>query len=243
MDYGAAVRVWRLRVAGVPGPGSLKTMESHGLRLDRSSSRRAVNKIEPLVIGGLNLCELYFDHLKSARIKAGTKKPIMHFILQWPTNIEMSCANESAILAESARFVDDICGGLAVFAGRLDRDEIGQHTVDIFAAPLYSKKTKLHGEQMWSSTSRHLKILCKKHGSEIKRRFGVNYQVDNLQAQGMALQSEWIKFLEDLGFKIRPKVEKNSFYNDHLGPDEYAAATSLANKDRAKHVDESGCII
>lgn len=208
MECGAAIRVWKLRLAGKPGSGSLRTMELFGRRLDKASARCAINEIEPLIFGGQNLCELYLQHLQNARIKDGTKNPIMHFILQWPTSIEISYTNESAMLAESARFINDICGGRAVFAGRLDRHKIGRHVVDIFAAPLYCKTTNLHGEQIWSSTSRHLKILCKKHEAEIMRRFGVSYLVDNLQAQGMALQSEWIFFLESLGLKIKPKVEK-----------------------------------
>ncbi len=246
MKSGAAIRVWKLRLAGRPGPGSLKTMELHGRRLDKTSARRAINEVEPLVFRGLNLSELYLEHAKNARIKDGTKNPIMHFILQWPTSIEMSYTNELAILEESARFINDICGGRAVFAGRLDRDEIGRHAVDIFAAPLYTKTTKLHGVQTWSSTSKHLKILCKKHEAEIRRRFGVDHLVDNLQAQGMALQSEWIQFLEDFGLKIKPKVEKNSFFIDYLPPDAYAEATNLHRPTKQglyQNQDESGYTI
>lgn len=236
MKSGAAIRVWKLRVSGRPGPGNLKTMEMHGRRLDASSARRAINNKEPLVYGGLNLVELYIKHSSGARIKAGTKCPVIHFLLQWPNNIEMTGKNEYVVLSESIRFVNEICGGRAVFSGRLDRDEIGKHAVDIFAAPLYEKITKMHGVETWSSTSKHLKELCKKHQPEINRRFGVNHLVDNLQAQGIALQSEWIRFLEGIGLKVKPKVEKVTFFPDRLSPEEYAAKT-LLNQHDAVHVE------
>lgn len=75
-------------------------------------------------------------------MNAGLKRPAMHAIIQFPPQIRISEANERKMLQLAVQFINKTHGGDAVFAARLDRDEDGRHTVDVFYSPKYVKETK-----------------------------------------------------------------------------------------------------
>jgi hypothetical protein len=170
------------------------------------------------------------------------KKPVLHAFVQWPKELEITPGNEQFMLDHATAFMNKTLGGRAVFAARLDRDEKGQHGVDVFCTPIYDKKTKA-GITAWVSTSKHLKALCPKHRDEITERCRHGYS-NNMRARGIALQNEWREYLEtlDLGFAIAPKVAKNGYRSDRTSPEVYgdlqdqkselAAAQAQLTKDK-----------
>jgi len=200
---------------------SLGTAEKHGKRLDETSQARRLNDNRPLVYQGLNLQNLYDNHIKNCKKNASLKKPIQHAFVQFPIDIEPNKENQHKFLKSAVEFINQTHGGQAVFAARLDRDEAGKHGVDVFFCEKYIKKTKSRGEELWITNSKHGKILCEKHRDEIERR---NNGVFNTTPRscGMALQSEFRNFLENKhNIKLDPKKEKTSKKQDRLTPELY----------------------
>lgn len=219
-----AIRLSRLTLAG-HGPKTLAAAEAHGKRLDASSQRRRIANVEPLVHGGLDLQELFAKHAAGCRMDARTRSPVIHALVQWPTGLAVNAQNEKAMLAHSTRFLNDLFGGEAVFAARLDRDESGRHTVDVFLSPIITKTSKAGTKSRWIQTSAPLKALCHKHAAEIIRRHPTirPTSIDNKRCQGIALQSEWRQYLQSqLSLPLDPKQEKGSTAPDRLTPEEYA---------------------
>lgn len=218
-----AVRIIRLKVGGW-GHQTLGAAELHGKREDATSRSRRVNDKNPLLVGGLDLEDLYAKHSAGARMDQRTKAPVMHLIFQWPKSLEINEANQAMMLKVAREFSDQLLGGQAVFAGRLDRDEKGEHCVDIFASPLVTKVSAKGVESRWIQTSTHLKALTEKHREEIVRRHPTIKDITNPRCQGIAIQSEWINHLRGLGYEIDPKNEKTHGRPDRLSPEEYALA-------------------
>lgn len=209
-----AVRVKSLTLSG------LASAESHGKRLDGTSRSRKVRDEEPLVFGSLDLRSRFDEHVQGCKMNAGLKKPVLHALVQFPVDMQSDDKHQLAMLRAAVKFINDSHGGDAVFAARLDRDEAGRHTVDVFFSPKYLKQTKTHGEEMWISTSKHGKELCEKHRDEIERRHGGKFNTRPRDV-GIALNSEFRNFLKGYGFKLRDKIEKQSSVEDRLSPEEY----------------------
>jgi hypothetical protein len=212
-----AIRIRNLSLSGT-GADSLPAMERHGKREDGTSRARRVREADPLVWGGLNLRELYDAHVAGVSINKANRRPIMHALVQFPTEVKPTAENKAAQLKLAVKFFQEKFGGDAVFAARLDQDEAGEHSVDVFLCPKYVKKTG----KTWASTSKHLKEMCLRHSAEIERRMGK--PMNNRRAQGMALQSEWRDWLQlRLKRPLTPKNEKSTPSPDRVEPEAYKA--------------------
>ncbi len=198
---------------------ALAAMERHGLREDERGKARRVRDVGPLIVAGLNLRQLFETHVTNARMRADTKRPVAHLLFQFPTHLAVE--RQQWMLSTAVEFAQRTYGGNAVFAGRLDRDEKGQHVVDVFIAPRYSKATKAGSKDWISTCGKWHARLCDKHRAEIERRMGKF--TNSPRAQGMALQSEWIEHLRDKGLLIDDKKEKIPLAPDRLEPEGYAA--------------------
>lgn len=219
-----AVRINSLTLGG-DGPRTLPGMEAHGKREDQTSQARRVRDTPPLVHGSLELRQAFDTHVAGARRNRGLKRPVLHAIVQYPTDLELTPERERWMLDEAVAFVDRTYGGRAVFAARLDRDEQGRHTVDVFAAPRYEKRTK-RGSQDWISTTKHGKELCCEYRAEIERRHNGVFR-DGPRQVGIALQSAWRAHLEaaardaGLDLDLEPRREKAARAPDRLEPEQY----------------------
>jgi len=137
----------------------------------------------------------------------------LHILCQFPTQLmPTDDTAQFEMLRHSVRFVQQFHGGNAVFAARLDRDESGQHTVDVFAMPKYERSYK-DGRTAWrASVSKYTK-------AEAKRRFGR----DDQRAQGSALQDAWFEYLRDeVGLDVCPPDRKKATARDRVEPEVYA---------------------
>ena len=199
--------------------------EKHGKRQDETSQKRRVRDREPLVFGSLDLRDAYEKHVAGARMNAGLKKPVLHALIQFPIQIKLTPENEERMLRHAIEFVNKTHGGDAVFAARLDRDEDGRHTVDVFFSPKYEKQTKSKGAEAWISTTKHGKELALKHAEEIKRRSpkARDVSLTSPRAVGIAMQTELAEFFAANGLKLEPRREKNSSKPDRVDPETFKA--------------------
>lgn len=187
-------------VAGISGAARIQRLnmsqlgdaEQHGLRLDKSSAARKVRDAEPLTTTGLDLATLRERHVAGVMVpKSDTIA--LHMFCQFPT--DLVDGNDSAWMLEHARqFAAKVFGDRAVFADRIDRDEVGLHGVDLFLAPRYVKKTK-HSEKEAVSISKHLKDLAVTTG----RWDPAKGRDAPLVVQGQALQDAWFEYLRTEG--------------------------------------------
>lgn len=212
----AAIRINSLTLEG-GGPKSLSSMEAHGKREDQSSQRRRVRDDAPLVFGTLDLRAAYDEHVDGCRMNAGLKRPAMHAIVQFPPQLGRSPANREIMLHLAVKYINETHGGQAVFAARLDQDEEGLATVDVFYAPKYLKEGKRRSE-MWISTSRHAKEIAEKHREEITRRNRGTFSTTPRHI-GIAMQAELYAFLVKSGLKLESRTEKKEFDPDRLEPE------------------------
>jgi len=218
----AAVRCNALTMA------ALRAQEKHGKRQDASSKSRRVRDAAPIVGLGLDLAELLAAHTQGTKRNAGAGKVALHFVIRFPPEILTDEApapykgkskdDRLRLMARQAgRFINEAHGGNAVFALRVDRDEIGETVVDVFACPKYIKATK-KAETEWTSLTKFGKALAVKHQDEVRRR-SKNHEgagpITSPRAVGMALQSEFAAFFErENGAALTRKVEK-----ERPGPD------------------------
>ncbi len=209
-------------------------MELHGKRLDSTSQHRRVRDREALVHGSLDLRQAYNDHVNGCRMNKGLKRPVLHALVQFPTGLKITEKTEKAMLKAAVAFINETNGGDAVFAARLDRDEAGHHSVDVFYSPKYEKVTKSKGSEMWISTSKHGKEICHKHRGEIERRHGGKFFTGPRQV-GIAMNSEWRAFLGRYGFDLAPKKEKENARLDRVEPEVLKARNDLAKAKKARN--------
>jgi len=226
----ASIRVASLTLGGA-GQKTLAAMQAHGMRNDGTSQKRKVRETEPLVYGSLDLQTAFKSHIEGCRMNSSLKRPVMHALVQFPTSIPINEKNEKAMLQLAVKFINEHHGGDAVFAARLDRDESGRHTVDVFYAPKYIKKTKLHGEELWISNSKHGKMLCERHREEIERRHGGVFTTGPRQV-GIALQAELYNFLRSKKLNLEDRHEKDHSSPDRLEPETFKV---LAENKRLRH--------
>lgn len=189
----------------------LAMMEKHGKREDALGQKRRVRDVPPLVHGSLDLVQAYEAHVEGAKRSARSQAVALHGFLQWPKNLELTPENKQWMLTKSVEFINNLHGGQAVFAARLDCDEEGEHGVDVFFAPLYDKVTK-RGVDRWVSLTKFGKALAiSRHGR------------DDLHLQGRALQDEWLEHLrEEAGLEWAERGEpKKGHHSDWLTPELY----------------------
>ena len=232
----AAVRVNALTLGG-SGSKSLPGMEDHGKRLDAISKHRSVSRRRPLVYQTLDLRTAYEHHVDGAKMNAAATKPVLHMIVQYPDmsgpdapapfrDAKTTRARQKIMLDQALRFANETHGGNAVFAGRVDRDEKGQWTVDLFLAPRYEKITKTgksSGE--WVSATKFGKALAEKHQDYIKSRHkDAQGKLTGPRHVGIALQAEFREFFERENGIALVFAEKDHFEPDRLEPEAFAAA-------------------
>lgn len=233
------------KAAGTAGKGSVRcaainvagliAQERHGKRLDGSSRRRKIRDAGPHVYKTLNLCDAYARHMEGVKQNAGATKPVLHFIVRFPPELlagddvpepyrEKSRAERQGVMLRQAiAFINKTHGGRAVFAARIDRDEEGETICDVFAAPVYEKRTKRTKPDevgaMWASATKFGRDLAEKHQDEIRRRHpdAKPGTLTGPRQVGIALQSEFAEFFErENGVPLAPKKEKAERRSDRL---------------------------
>lgn len=220
------VRVNSLTLGGA-GDKTLSAMEKHGKRLDQSSQRRKVRDVEPLVYGSLDLRDAFDRHVDGAKMNKSLKRPVLHALVQFPKDLAINAKVEEAMLNAAVQFINASHGGNAVFAARLDRDEAGRHTVDVFFSPKYEKITKTGKSQgVWISTSRHGKELAIKHQDHIRKRHPtakLSKPLTGPRHVGMALQEELYEFMSGSSLKLEPRQFKAAVAPDRKTPEQLKA--------------------
>lgn len=232
----ACIRANSLTLGG-SGEKSLGGMEKHGLRDDKTSQERRVRDLSPLVYGGLNLRQLFDEHVSGARMNKGLKRPAMHALVQFPTNIPITPTNEKKMLKMAVQFINETHGGDAVFAARMDRDEEGRHNVDVFYAPKYEKITKSKGAEIWISNSKHGKELCHKHKEAIVTRHREGKFTTGPRQVGIALQEELHAFFRRYNINLDERKKKDRPGPDRLSPE--ARKVQIEEKRRAAQESEN----
>lgn len=96
-------------------------------------------------------------HVAGAKKSKAASKEFLHAFIQFPTDLKISPSIQRNMLAVAVDFINETYGGNAVFHARIDRDEAGQHGVDVFFAPRYEKHTKSKGTEQWVSLSKFSK--------------------------------------------------------------------------------------
>lgn len=219
-------------------PSDLVRAEKHGKREDESSQKRRVRDEEPLVYGTLDLLEARAQHMEG--VKQSGKTAAVHALVQFPTDL-VNGADERQqewMFSHAVRFLNEHHGGDAVFAARMDRDEEGRHTVDVFLLPRYdyrykdgrtvkkasvSKFSKEHARKRYFKTDKETGERILKNGKPIPR--------DDVRAQGSALQDRWFEYMRD-EMKldgVMPPERKKFTTKDRLEPEELGL-----RKDRQK---------
>ena len=240
----------------------------HELRLDFKGASRRVRDVPPLVwspyaagvlpagsepgpisaqieVAGsgrnFTMMDAYAAHVEGARRSAGAGKLFQHALLQFPTDLEITPESEREMLAQGVAFINLTYGGNAAYHARLDRDEKGRHTVDVFFAPRY-QKTTAKGTEDWISLSKFSKQLARDRFGQrekTKRNLKTNefepvtdkagkpvmVWNDSGYFQGRALQDAFFEHLRDsmgLDWAERGQRKKNRDH-DRLEPEEYAA--------------------
>jgi len=245
----AAVRCYSLTLDG-QGNKTLKAQELHGKRMDGTSKARRVRRAGPLVYGGLDLRDLYDDHMDGVRLNASCKRPVLHFIIKMPEQVladgedaperyrgKTKKERQALMARQAVRFINETHGGDAVFAARVDRDEAGELIVDIFAAPKYEKATK-KAVTVWASPTKYGKELAIKHQSEIAARHSkAKGLLTGPRHVGIALQAEFAEFFERENGMTLTRKAKDSFGSDRLETEAYKEVRSAQDdieNERAK---------
>lgn len=217
MGKSGAVRLRGLRREGLIGA------ERHGKRFDETGRARQVRDAPALawVLGmeqattdgnGLEICRAWERHADGVQMSRGTRRIAGHALLQWPTELNLARHGEGKMLLDSMMFINEYFGRRAVFAARLDRDEAGRHSVDVFYLPKYTFKYKDGSTTMKASLTRFLKARAiERLGSAAPRD------------QGRALQQAWHEHLRDsVGLDwVVPPTPKPRRGPDRLEPEAY----------------------
>jgi hypothetical protein len=209
----------------------LAAQEKHGKREDRLSQKRRVRDADPFVFQGLDLKRLYDAHVEGARFNGSAKKTVLHFIVRFPPELldgergpyrGTEEDRQALFLQQAVQFINETHGGRAVFAGRVDRDETGKTIADVFATPVYEKRTKRTDPDkpgdLWASATKFGKELAEKHEPELLRRHPkAKGKLTAPRMVGIALQSEFHAFFERVnGFRLDAKREKGEGAPDRL---------------------------
>jgi hypothetical protein len=222
----------------------LANMERHGKREDESGQRRRVRETAPLVYGSLDIRDACAAHLDGVQRSRGAKTECLHALVQYPTKLIDGADEEKQqwMLDHAVAFVNDYHGGDAVFAARLDRDEKGRHSVDVFAMPRYdyaykdgrtvkkasvSKFSKEHARERFHKLDKAGKPILDKKGQKIPR--------DDRRAQGSALQDAWFEYMRDqMGLDVLPPERKKATAKDRVEPEVYGLRQDQARFEKAR---------
>jgi hypothetical protein len=217
---------------------ALAAQEAHGKREDKTSQKRRVRDVAPLVAGGLDLRKMYDAHMKDVKQNSAAKKPVLHFIVRFPPELLDQDASrfsgsrrdrQAMMLRQAIAFINQTHGGDAVFAARLDRDEAGETIADVFASPRYEKRTKRTPADkkgdIWASSTKFGKALAEKHQPEIQRRHpDAKGKLLGPRAVGIALNSEWRDWFERVNrLELAKKNEKADAAPDRLETEAFKA--------------------
>lgn len=208
----------------------LANMEAHGKREDESGKRRRVREAEPLVVGGLDLRDLRADWMSDVKQQGNTAA--LHALVQYPTGLIDGTAKDQQerMLKHAVRFMNDFHGGDAVFAARLDRDEKGRHSVDLFMMPRHDFRYKDGRVAKRAAVSKHTK-------AEAQRRYGKQ----DRRAQGSALQDSWFEYMRDeMGLDVLPPQRKKATAKDRLEPEAHGIRKDRQRLQKAAGMVEQG---
>lgn len=210
---------------------ALAAQEAHGKREDRTSQKRKVRDVAPIVAHGLDLRELYDAHMDGVKQNSGAKRPVLHFIVRFPPELLATDAKhfhgnkrerQGMMLRQAVAFINATHGGDAVFAARLDRDEAGETIADVFASPRYEKRTKRTRPDekgaTWASATKYGKELAERHQDEIQRRHPkAKGKLTAPRHVGIAINIEWRDWFEKVNrIELAKKNEKSSAAPDRL---------------------------
>lgn len=213
-----SVRQYTLDVKG------LRKAEQHGKRLDVMGPSRAVSDVPPLVYGTLDLEEAQRVHMDGVKQQTGTQTKALHMLVQYPTELAGADTEKAqkAMLGHAVRFANRFHGGDAVFAARLDRDEAGRHTVDVFLMPRYDFTYKDGRTQRRAAVSKFAKANALANKETL---IDADEDLDPTGSivQGRAMQAAWYEYLrEDCGLRwVEPPERKKTRSKDRLEPEEY----------------------
>lgn len=190
----------------------LNAMERHGKRLDVMGPSRRVRDVPPLVFGSLDIAEARDKWMEGVQQQGKTEA--LHMIVQFPTDLPGAEKEQTqkAMLRHAVKFANEYHGGDAVFAARLDRDEKGRHTVDVFLMPRHDFQYKDGRIQKRASVSKYSK-------EQAQKRFGK----EDPRSQGRAVQAAWFEYLQQTGLRwVEPPQRKASRSKDRQEPEAYA---------------------
>lgn len=208
-----AVRVSTLDATG------LAAMERHGKREDASGQARRVSDGAPLVFGDLDICARQEAHTAGRKQQGRVKA--LHALVQFPSElIPNTSTAQRVMLREAVKFINELYGGDAVFAARLDRDEKGTHKVDVFFLPRWDFTYKDGRTQQRCGLGQFTK-------KEAMRRFGR----EDRRAQGSALQDALFEHLRDKLCVpgVMPPERKAATAKDRVEPEFHALRKEREN--------------
>lgn len=219
--------------------------ERHGKRLDVMGPARRIRDVPPLVYGSLNLAEARAAHMEGVQQQGKTEA--LHMLVQWPTDVPLGHDPEKtqrAMLLHAVKFANRYHGGDAVFAARLDRDEQGQHTVDLFVMPRYDFTYKDGRKIKRAAVSKFSKEQARERSMDLISP-GEKLHPEGPIMQGRALQAAWYQYLkEDLRFHwVQPPERKSIKSKDRLEPEEYALKMKIEDVETREKMLERDALI
>lgn len=221
-------RTWRLTRR------QLGLAEIHARRLDKKSQSRVVRDEPPITwvsegveLDPLSLPDLYDRHVDGAFVPKGKSKAI-HMLVLFPDDVKTASRAEAKVALKLAvDFAQELFGGKAVFAARMDRDEKSLTNADLFIAPRYMKKTK-HTQKEAISLSRHLKLAAEAQHGPLPTDGTI------LKVQGKALQDAWAGYLRRQGYQAIRGQAKTTVGPDWVSPEAFGVGVDrkIAEADR-----------
>lgn len=216
--------------------GGLSAMTNHALRQDRTSETRVIEKNAPpwtklgskLKTSGLNLDHLDYskladEHLKitGAKLSGKAQSHWRHFVVPMAKDFEPDEKLFEAYAIEFENWATE--RGIDVLAFRVDRDEKGKHTLDIFTAPMNTTKT---GKLEVSPTAWEYRLL-KELGIERNdgRALGVKGRATHAQDSFAEFMIEHLA--PKLGTQLHRGKRKEASGNDWKTPEQISAEKEL----------------
>lgn len=220
--------------------------ERHGKRLDVMSQSRRIRDSDPIVYGSLDLADARSAHMENVQQQGKTEA--LHMLVQYPTGLALGSDPEKkqrAMLLHAVKFANQYHGGDAVFAARLDTDEQGQHTVDIFAMPRYDFTYKDGRTIKRAAVSKFSKKQARNRSADLLDP-GENLHPESPIMQGRALQAAWHEYLTtELKMDwVQPPNRKSTKSKDRLEPEEYALKRKLEDLEvREKQIERDAVMV
>lgn len=138
---------------------------------------------------------------------------------------------QERMLALAVEFANAYHGGDAVFAARLDRDEKGKHTVDVFLMPRYDFQYKDGRTQKRASVSKFSKEQARARSASLLDP-GEKLDPEGPVMQGRAMQAAWFEHLREAGVRwVEPPKRKAVRSADRLEPEAHGLAQDRARLD------------